>query len=528
MYYFCMEKNHCLIASMSFINSVVSWFFKKRIAQIDQFRHHPIDVQRELLMKLIRTARDTEWGKRHGYADIKTYQDFSKRVPLQQYEDIKPYIERMLKGENNLLWPTEVRWFAKSSGTTSDKSKFIPLTDEAFEDCHYKAGKDVLSIYCHNHPDTMLFGGKGLVMGGSHKVSEINNNVYFGDLSAILLQNYPFWLDFLRTPDISLALLDDWEEKLEKIAHATLKENVTSISGVPSWNLILLRHILQITGRNNIHEIWPNLELFIHGGVSFVPYREQFRKIIPSEKMTYLETYNASEGFFGIQDLPDSSDMLLMLDYGIFYEFIPMASFDEAEPPVIPLEDVKTGTNYAMVISTNGGLWRYLIGDTVQFTSTLPYRIKITGRTKNYINAFGEEIIVDNTDKALEKACKETGAVIVEYTAAPVYLNDDQEAAHEYIIEFESEPDHMERFIQIMDQELKNLNSDYEAKRSADLMLHLPKVVKVPENTFFSWMKARGKIGGQNKVPRLFNERKYADEILQFIKQTGEQASAQG
>ncbi len=502
---------------MSVLNSVLYWFFKKRMGQIEHFKANPVEVQTELLKKLVREARDTEWGKKHHYGEIKNYPDYAARVPLQHYEDLKPYVDRLIRGESNILWPSEIRWFAKSSGTTSDKSKYIPLSFESLENCHYKAGKDVLSIFCQNHPDTQIFNGKGLVMGGSHKVSEINNKAYFGDLSAVLLQNFPFWGEFMRTPELSLALMENWEEKLEKIARATIPDNVTSISGVPSWNLILLKKVLEITGRRNILEVWPELELFIHGGVSFVPYREQFQKIIPSKKMIYLETYNASEGFFGIQDRPDSEELLLMLDYGIFYEFIPLDEIERPEPKMIPLEQAQTNTNYAMVISTNGGLWRYLIGDTVRFTSLSPYRIVISGRTKNFINAFGEEVIVDNTDKALEAACKATNAILSEYTAAPIYLNDDNSAAHEYVIEFEREPDNMERFVQVLDRELQALNSDYEAKRSADLMLHEPKLTKVPKGTFFKWLKAKGKIGGQNKVPRLFNERKYVEEILDFI-----------
>jgi hypothetical protein len=504
---------------MSFLNTVISWYFKSRYSQIEHFKNNPIEVQNELLMKLLDTAKDTEWGKKHKFKNIKNYRQFRDQVPLQDYEDVKPYVDRLLKGENNLIWPSEIKWFAKSSGTTSDKSKFIPLSDESLDDCHFKAGKDVMSIYCENRPDNMVFSGKGMIMGGSHKVSEFNSNAYFGDLSAILLQNFPFWGEFLRTPDLSLALMDDWEEKLDRIAHTSYKENVTSISGVPSWNLLLLKKILEITGRQNILEVWPNLELFIHGGVSFVPYREQFEKIIPSEKMFYLETYNASEGFFGIQDIPGADEMLLMLDYGIFFEFIPMDSLEDEHPKVIPLEEVKPGVNYAMVITTNGGLWRYMIGDTIKFTSTNPYRIKISGRTKNFINAFGEEVIVDNTDKALDAACRATGAIISEYTAAPVFLGGDESAAHEYIIEFESEPDSIEKFTDVLDKELQNLNSDYEAKRSADLMLKKPKITMAPKDTFFNWLKSKGKIGGQNKVPRLYNGRKYMDEILKFIHQ---------
>ncbi len=503
---------------MSFINSVVSWFLKKRISQINRFKTRPVEVQEKTLRDLVRFACDTEWGKKHDYGGIDRYSAYRDRVPLQDYNDIKPYINRLLKGEQKLLWPGEIQWFAKSSGTTSDRSKFIPVSREALSVCHYKAGKDVMSIYCSNNPHSKIFDGKGLIMGGSHNVSEFNNRAFFGDLSAVLLQNAPFYGEFFRTPDLSLALLDDWEEKLDKVAHATYNQNVTSISGVPSWNLVLLKRILEITGRNNILEVWPNLELLIHGGVSFGPYKSQFEKIIPGPGMHYLETYNASEGFFGIQDQPDASEMLLMLDYGIFYEFIPMDKYNQKGDHAIPLADVETDTNYAMVISTNAGLWRYLIGDTVRFTSLRPYRIKISGRTRNFINAFGEEVIVDNTDNALQTAGKVTGAIISEYTAAPIYLDDRQSAAHQYIIEFEKEPDDIERFTAVLDEQMKVLNSDYEAKRSADLLLKKPKITVVPKGTFFNWMKSRGRIGGQNKVPRLYNDRKYADNILIFIK----------
>lgn len=504
---------------MSFINTVLSWYFKSRYSQIEYFKENPIEVQGELLKKLVDSASDTEWGRKYRYGEVRTYEEFARRVPLQEYDDIKPYVDRLLKGEKNLLWPGEIKWFAKSSGTTSDKSKFIPLSDESLEDCHFRAGKDVMSIFCQNQPDTMIFSGKGLIMGGSHKVSEFNSNAYFGDLSAILLQNFPFWGEFLRTPELALALHDDWEEKLEMIAHSSIKEDVTSISGVPSWNLLLLKKILQITGYQNILEVWPKLELFIHGGVSFIPYREQFEKIIPSSSMYYLETYNASEGFFGIQEQRGADDMLLMLDYGVFYEFIPLDSLEQQTPKIIPLQEVELNTHYALVITTNGGLWRYMIGDTVQFTSTHPFRIRISGRTRNFINAFGEEVIVDNTDKALDAACRATQAIISEYTAAPVFLDQNDAAAHEYIIEFEKEPDSLQRFTEVLDSQLQSLNSDYEAKRTANLMLKMPRVTIAPKDTFFNWLKSKGKIGGQNKVPRLFNGRKYVDEILKFINQ---------
>lgn len=499
------------------LNTLVTWFLKHRVSQLEYFKENPHQVQNDLLFSLLEKARNTEWGKYYDFKTIKDVKTFQERLPVQDYDQVKPYIERMRKGEHNLLWPSEIKWFAKSSGTTSDKSKFIPVSPEALEDCHMKGGKDMLSIYCNNRPDTEVFTGKGLVMGGSHSVNEFNSNSYFGDISAILVRNFPFWAELMRTPDISIALMDDWEQKLDKIAHATITENVTNLSGVPSWNLMLLKKILEITGRKNVLEIWPNLELFIHGGVSFAPYREQFKKLIPSDQMWYLETYNASEGFFGIQDLPHTSEMLLMLDYGIYYEFIPSGELDSENPRVLTLDQVETNTNYALVITTNAGLWRYMIGDTIQFTSTSPYRIQISGRTKNFINAFGEEVIIDNAEKALDAACRATGAVISEYTAAPVFLEDNNSASHEYLIEFEKEPDELDRFITILDRELQNINSDYEAKRTADILLKKPKVKAVPRETFFKWLKSKGKIGGQNKVPRLFNNRKYVDEILQFL-----------
>ncbi len=498
------------------LNSVIAWFLKQRVSQIDLFKENPHQVQNDLLFDLIEKAKNTEWGKKYDFDSITSIETFQQRVPIQEYEQVKPYIERLRKGEKNLLWPTEIKWFAKSSGTTSDKSKFIPVSNEALEDCHMKGGKDMLALYCYSRPDTEIFTGKGLVMGGSHRVSEFNSNSYFGDISAILVQNFPFWAQLMRTPDISIALMDDWEVKLDKIANATITEDVTNLSGVPSWNLMLLKRVLQITGRKNVLEIWPNLELFIHGGVSFAPYREQFKKLIPSDQMWYLETYNASEGFFGIQDEPFSNEMLLMLDYGIFYEFIPLDELENENHHALSLDQVETDTNYAMVITTNAGLWRYMIGDTIQFTSTNPYRIQISGRTKNFINAFGEEVIIDNAEKALDTACKATNAIISEYTAAPVFLEDNNSASHEYLIEFEKEPDNMDDFINVLDNELQNINSDYEAKRTADILLKKPKVISLPVGTFFNWLKSKGKIGGQNKVPRLYNNRKYVDEISKF------------
>ncbi len=503
---------------MPIINSVLSWLMKKRIHQIDLFIKYPHDVQIEWFKKLIATADNTEWGKKYDYASITHLRQFKERVPVSDYNNLKPYINRLRKGEQNLLWNTEVKWFARSSGTTSDKSKFIPISSEALEECHFKGGKDMLSIYFHNHPNSLIFSGRGLAMGGSSTISEVNNESYYtGDLSAILIQNLPMWVQLRKTPRQTIALMDEWESKIEKMARVTSEHNVTSISGVPSWALVLIRRILEITGKDNLIDVWPNLEAFFHGGVNFSPYREQFKKLIHSDHVSYMETYNASEGFFGIQDRTDHNDMLLMLDYGIFYEFLPMEELNKEFPQTVNLENIEIDWNYAVVISTNGGLWRYLIGDTVKFTSINPYRILITGRTKNFINAFGEEIIMENAEKALNTACEKCNATITEYTAAPVYFNNNENAAHEWLIEFDRPPDNPDFFVDSFDNALKSLNSDYEAKRYKGIVLREPIVRHVPQNTFYSWMKKRDKLGGQHKVPRLSNERKYVDEILTMI-----------
>lgn len=502
---------------MPILKGIVSWLTIKRMNEIDLFRQYPGNVQHDVMMSLVETARETEWGKIHEFDSITTYDDFKSRVPLQDYEQIKPYVERLRAGEKNLLWPGEIKWFAKSSGTTSDKSKFIPVTQEAIELSHLRGGKDVMYINEHLYPDNRVLKGKGLIIGGSHKINNFNNESYFGDLSAILIENIPFYAEFFRTPKASIALLDNWEEKLEQMAHATIKENVTNISGVPSWTLVLIKRILEITKAKNILEVWPNLELFIHGGVSFTPYRSQYQQLIPSAEMHYLETYNASEGFFGIQDDPNDPAMMLMLDYGIFYEFIPMAEFSNPYPTTLRISEVKTGENYAVVISTNGGLWRYIIGDTVQFTSTYPHKFLITGRTRHFINAFGEELIVDNAEKALKIACAKSCAEINEYTAAPVYMELNKQGAHEWLIEFEKEPSDMDYFTYMLDEALKSVNSDYEAKRFKNYTLDMPKVQSVGKGTFHKWLQLKGKLGGQHKIPRLSNNRDYVDEILKMI-----------
>jgi len=435
---------------------------------------------------------------------------------VQTYEDIIPYVERLRKGETDLLWPGEIKWFAKSSGTTSAKSKFIPMSREALEDCHYRAAKDILVIYTMQRPATRIFSGKSLTLGGSHRMNQFSNDSLYGDLSAILIENAPFWVDIIRTPRQKIALLEDFEEKLNLITKSTVNENVTSISGVPSWYLVLIKQILTYTGKTNLLDVWPNLEVFFHGGISFTPYREQYKKLIVGDQMNYMETYNASEGFFGIQDDPLSNDMLLMLDYGIFYEFIPADKINSDDPPVFTVAEVESGVNYAIIISTNGGLWRYMMGDTIVFTSVEPYRFRITGRTKHFINVFGEEVIVDNADKALESACKETNAVIAEYTAGPVFMNTLSKGSHEWIIEFDKVPADLTIFTNTLDNTLKSVNSDYEAKRVHDLNLGFPVVRSVPRGTFNKWLKTKNKLGGQNKVPRLSNSREYIEDLYKI------------
>jgi hypothetical protein len=499
---------------MPIISSIVSWFNIKRLHQIDLFMKYPFDVQKDTLFRLLNRANHTTIGMELGFADIKTIDDFQRQVPLRSYDEIKHYVFRIMEGEQNLLWPSEIKWFAKSSGTTSDKSKFIPVSMESLEECHFRGGKDIIAIYTRNNPNSKILTGKGLTLGGSHKINSFSNQSYYGDLSAILIENLPFWAHFIRTPSQEIALMDEWEKKLELITKETIHDNVTSIAGVPSWNLVLINHILQYTGKKNLLEIWPNLELFTHGGVSFIPYREQFKKIIPSESMNYMEVYNASEGFFALQNNPLQDDMLLMLDYSVFYEFIPLTEIDSPVPKALTIADVKTGVNYALVITTNGGLWRYLIGDTIIFTSLFPHKIKISGRTKHFINAFGEEIIIDNAEKALKIACEKTNSTINEYTAAPVYMTHNTKGSHEWIIEFEKEPDDIEYFTKILDNALCSINSDYEAKRYKNITLEMPVIRKIDKGTFYKWLSNKGKLGGQNKVPRLSNDRKFVEEIL--------------
>jgi hypothetical protein len=496
-------------------NTVLSWILKKRKYQIDMFINYPIETQKEVLFNILNSGRHTELGIKYGFDTIDNYKVFSERLPILQYEEFEPLIERSRRGESNIFWPTKIDWFAKSSGTTNAKSKFIPVSNEALEDCHLKGGKDMLCLYINNNEDTEIFKGKGLRLGGSSAVYE-DNDTNFGDLSAIIIENLPFWADIGSAPSQKTALMGEWESKMEAIIQETIHEDITSLVGVPSWMLVLLHRVLEITGKNNILEVWPNLEVFFHGGVNFNPYREQYKKLIPSENFKYFETYNASEGFFAIQDRNNSNELLLMLDYGIFYEFIPMRNFDDENRKAIPLQNVKLNQNYAIVISTNAGLWRYMIGDTVKFTSLKPYRIKITGRTKHFINAFGEELIIENAEEALKKACLDTNSELTDYTVAPIFMNGNKSGSHEWMIEFKTSPKSLNQFTTILDDTLKSLNSDYEAKRYKDMTLSIPKIHQAENGLFYKWLKQNQKLGGQHKVPRMSNGRTFMEELLEL------------
>lgn len=504
---------------MKIISPIISNIARLRFWGVQNWITHPLSTQRNVLQHLVTQAQYTEFGKKYGFNRLFTIKDFKKNVPIHDYEDLRPYIERMMEGEENILWNEPINWFAKSSGTTSAKSKFIPISEESLKDTHFKGSKDLLTNYYKNFPDSDLLTGKGLVVGGSHRVNQINEDIQYGDLSAVLMQNTPFWGQWLRTPELRIALLDDWEDKIEKLARNTINENVTSMAGVPTWTIILIRRVLEISGKQTLKEVWPNLELYLHGGVAFTPYRDQLQRLIGGP-INYLETYNASEGFFAAQYQPHEESMLLFTDHGIFFEFLPVEEYQKQRPQTVGLGEVALNKNYAPVISTNGGLWRYLLGDTIQFTSLKPFKIKVTGRLKHFMNAFGEEVIVDNSDRAIAKASKACDAIVNDYTAAPVYFSEGENGAHEWLIEFEKSPDDLIHFAQALDHSLKSINSDYEAKRQKDIALRMPVVRQLAKGTFNRWLKEKGKLGGQHKVPRLSNDRKYIDEILALIKTT--------
>lgn len=498
------------------VTKLIGKVFEPRLKQIDLYATQAGEIQHKVLMSLLSKAANTEWGKTYDYKSIRSYEQFRERVPIQTYDDIKPYVERLRKGEKNLIWPSEIQWFAKSSGTTNDKSKFLPVSKESLKDIHYKGGTDAVAMYLRMNPESRFFSGKGVILGGSHRPNDNFGHGLVGDLSAILIQNVSPTVNFLRVPSKSVALMDEWESKIEAIANSTINVNVTSLSGVPSWFLVLIKRVLEKTGKQSLEEVWPNLEVFFHGGVSFNPYREQYKQIIRSSDMRYVETYNASEGYFGTQnDLSDPS-MLIMIDYGIFYEFVPLEDIDKEHPRVYSLSEVELNKNYAMLISTSSGLWRYMIGDTVKFTANKPYKFVITGRTKHYINAFGEELIIDNAEKGLIKACAETGAQVSEYSAAPVFMDANAKCRHQWLVEFAKMPDSVEHFANVLDSTLKEVNSDYEAKRWKDIALQPLEVIVARPGLFHDWLKEKGKLGGQHKVPRLSNVRDHIEEMLEL------------
>ncbi|MDP5101248.1 MAG: GH3 auxin-responsive promoter family protein [Nonlabens sp.] len=501
--------------AIALINSVVSWFLKKRIHDMELFMKYPQELQNNLLLDMVHYAKDTEIGRTYGFSSIRNYQDFIERVPVTDYAEIQSHVERSKAGEKNILWPGDIKWFAVSSGTTSARSKYIPVSDQSLEDCHYAASKDLLCMYLHNNPNSKLFTGKGLRLGGSKKLDK-QSGTAAGDLSSILIDNMPFWADYSSTPTNEVALMADWERKMPAIVNGTLNEKVTSLAGVPSWMLVLLNNVLDKTGAQNILEVWPEMEVFFHGGVSFDPYEGQFKKLLPSPSIKYYETYNASEGFFAIQDSNDNKELLLMLDYGIFFEFISMKTYGTPDEKVIPLSQVEEGENYAVIITTNAGLWRYAVGDTIRFTSVSPYRIKVTGRTKHHINVFGEELIIENAEQALKKTMAEVPCSIKDYTVAPIFMEGKEKGAHEWIIEFDTSPGDCDAFAKALDTNLQLVNSDYEAKRNNNTTLNPPTIHHAKADTFYNWLKEKNKLGGQHKIPRLSNSREYMDELLKM------------
>ena len=499
---------------MNLTSIVNKLYFQPRRRELERYINKGEEMQHEILQYLVKRGKDTEYGRKYLFSTINNYNDFAQNIPLNTYEELKGYIDRMRHGERNILWPGQVKWYAKSSGTTNDKSKFIPITHEGLQNVHYQGGKDVLAYYLSNNPNSKLFSGKGLILGGSHSPNYNLSNSLVGDLSAILIENINPLANLVRVPSKEVALLSDFEVKRDRMAKEVISQNVTNISGVPSWMLSVLVRVMELSGKKHLQEVWPNLEVFFHGGIAFTPYREQYEQLITKQDMHYMETYNASEGFFGIQDDPNDKSMLLTLDYGVYYEFLPMDEFENEKPNIVPLEGVEVGRSYAMIISTVCGLWRYEIGDTIQFTSVRPYKFVITGRTKYFINAFGEELIMDNAEKGIEAACKATGAQISDYTAAPIFMDSNAKCRHQWLIEFTKMPDSISDFERILDSKLQEINSDYEAKRFHDVTLQQLEVVVARKNLFNDWLKSKGKLGGQHKIPRLSNSRKNIDEML--------------
>ncbi len=500
---------------MKLLSPALSRLARFRYWKVEEWMHHPLMAQRMVWQDLLSQGQYAAIGKQYHFKDIYTIEEFKKILPIQSYNDIEPLIKRMMLGKHYQLWNTKINWFAKSSGTTNSKSKFIPISEENLKDCHYQAAKDVLTLYYHFNPQSDILTGKGLVIGGSNQV--YYDNIIYGDLSAVLLQNSPFWGEWIRTPDLKIALMSDWEKKIEEMAIATIPENITSISGVPTWTLMLLKYILHRTGKKTIKEVWPNLELYIHGGISFVPYQLLFNEIIGGDApIHYLEMYNASEGFFAAQQFPNDNGMLLFLQHGIYYEFLPIEKLNEHQPSTCSLQEVQLNKVYALIISTTSGLWRYMVGDTIVFTSLFPFKIKVAGRTQHFINAFGEEVMVHQADQALYSACKQCNVSVLDYTVAPIYFSEKGKGAHQWVIAFESPPADVLSFAIILDNHLQILNSDYEAKRQKDIAVQLPHITVVPHCIFLQWLKENNKLGGQHKIPRLSNDRIFLDALLKY------------
>lgn len=499
------------------ITKLIKPYFNSQYKKLRRSELNADQEQRQVLMKMLRQAAYTEYGRQYGFAQMQDYADFAAKVPVNTYEELKGYIDRMRHGEKDVLWPGRIKWYAKSSGTTNDKSKFIPVSKQGLKDTHYAGGGHVVAYYLHNNPESRLFDGRALILGGSHEQNYDVKESLVGDLSAILIENISPAVNMVRVPKKQTALLSDFEVKRDRIAHEAVDKNVTNISGVPSWMLSVLTRLQEISGKSDISEIWPNLEVFFHGGVAFTPYRDRYKEIIRSAGMHYMETYNASEGFFGVQNEPDDRAMLLLTNLGVFYEFIPLEDVGKENPTVLPIWEVEMDRNYAMVITTTSGLWRYQIGDTVKFTQLRPYKFFISGRTKSFINAFGEELIVDNAEKGIAQACESTGAEVAEYTAAPIFMDAQGKCSHQWIIDFRKEPADVQEFGRILDEALQRINSDYEAKRYKNITLQPLQIIKAPQGLFDQWLKSKGKLGGQHKVPRLCNDRKIIEEVLAIM-----------
>ncbi len=502
----------------TFFNTIIKGYLKYRYLRIQKMYESPMEVQDEVCRMLLSNLHLTKYGQNLGVKKEISQFTFRKEVPITHYEDIFPYIDKMMHLEENQLWPGKVQWFAKSSGTTNDKSKYIPISDHNLFENHVTASWDAISILYRNQPDSKIFDGKNLIMGGSLQ-NDPSTLINIGDVSAILLSRMPSVGRPFYSPDFEVALMNDWEQKILKMAEICRDEDIVMFAGVPTWTIVLFNRILEITGKSNMCEVWPNIKTYFHGGVGFEPYRHQFQTYFPNNCIDYYEVYNASEGYFAVQDRIGESGMLLLLDNAIFYEFMPLSEIDSDYPKTLLLNEVELKEDYVIVITTSSGLWRYVPGDVIKFVSVKPYRIMVSGRTKHYINIFGEEVMVHNTDAAIKATCFETNTSIKEYTAAPIFMDSTHKGGHEWYIEFDRSPECLDRFSLILDDKLRQVNSDYDAKRTKDIALQNLKIKALPKGTFHDWLKSKGKMGGQSKIPRLSNTRKYLEVLDEFVKE---------